>query len=170
MRRGHGSLQIFTFKEGVLSAVAHDLRIRLDAFDASLEGNAVKAEFELGALRVEEPMVDGTLRASDYDAGKRAEVEKAMHADVLRTHKHPKATFTGTATPEGDGFRVSGELDLAGKRAPLGFGVTLRDGAYTAAFELAPSRWSIAQYKALLGAIRLKDVVRVELVLTEGAP
>lgn len=169
MRRGQGTLHIFSFKEGVLSAVAHDLRMRLDGFRATLDGDRVQAEFEWKRLVVEGPVVDGALRANDYDAGKRAEVEKAMHADVLCTQKYPKGAFSGTASPEGDGFRVSGELELAGRKAPLAFDVKRRDGTYTADFELAPSRWGIAQYKALLGAIRLKDRVRVQLELSESA-
>jgi len=32
-------------------------------------------------------------------------------------------------------------------------------------FEIQPSQWGIAQYKALLGAIRLKDVVRIEVTV-----
>lgn len=169
MRRGQGSLHIFTFKDGVLSAVAHDLRIRLDAFTVTLDGDRLEAEFDWKGLVVEGPMVDGTLRASDYDAGKRADVEKAMHGEVLRTSKYPKALFQGTATPDGDGFRVNGDLDLAGKKAPLAFDVKRNEGVFTATFELTLSRWGIAQYKALLGAIRLKDVVRVEAVVKEAA-
>src|SRR5882724_5703092 len=41
MRRANGTIQIFTFKEGVLSAVAHDLRIRLESFAVTLDGTAV---------------------------------------------------------------------------------------------------------------------------------
>jgi polyisoprenoid-binding protein YceI len=92
-----------------------------------------------------------------------------MHADVLRTQRYPKGAFFGTASAEGDGFRVSGELELAGRRAPLAFDVKRRGDTYSAEFELAPSRWGIAQYKALLGAIRLKDRVRVQVELTESA-
>jgi hypothetical protein len=40
--------------------------------------------------------------------------------------------------------------------------------AYTATFELTPSQWGVAQYKALLGAIRLKDVVRIEFLLRDA--
>jgi hypothetical protein len=32
---------------------------------------------------------------------------------------------------------------------------------------MQPSKWGVGQYKALLGAIRVKDVVRIELSLQE---
>ena len=168
MRRAKGTLHVFTFKDGVLSAVAHDLRIRLEKFDITLEGSAVRAEFDLKSLFVDGPIENGVLRADQYDAGKRADVEKAMHNDVLRSSKYPTSTFTGTATPQGAGFQVSGELELCGKKAPLSFDVKNEADSYTAAFEFTPSQWGVAQYKALLGAIRLKDVVRIEFTLKDA--
>jgi polyisoprenoid-binding protein YceI len=168
MRRAKGTLHVFTFKEGVLSAVAHDLRLRLEKLDITLEGSAVRAELDLKSLFVDGPMENGVLRAEQYDAGKRADVEKAMHGDVLRTTKFPTSTFTGTATAQGAGFHVTGELELCGKKAPLAFDVKGEGDAYTATFELTPSQWGVAQYKALLGAIRLKDVVRIEFLLRDA--
>jgi polyisoprenoid-binding protein YceI len=167
MRRGHGTLHVFTFKEGVLSAMAHDLRIRLDAFEVTLDGPAVRAEFDLRALSVEGPVTSGTREVTAYDARQRTDVEKAMHGEVLLSAKHPRALFRGTATPDGSGLRVEGQLELAGRAAPIAFDVVSGAGGYGARFELQPSRWGIAPYKAMLGAIRVKDVVRVELSVTE---
>lgn len=154
-----------------MSAVAHDLRIQLRNFELTLDGTEVKGVFDLTSLFVEGPMQDGVLHAERYDAGKRADVAKAMHGEVLHTDKHPQAVFSGSATSSaggGDGYRVTGQLELAGKRGPLSFDVRNDRGAYRAEFELEPSRWGISQYKALLGAIKLKDVLRVELVLSEA--
>ena len=168
MRRAKGTIHAFTFKDGVLSAVAHDLRIRLEKFEITLDGNAVRGEFDLKSLFVDGPMEKGVLQADQYDAGKRADVEKAMHGDVLHTDKYPTAVFTGTASEQGAGYSVKGELELAGKKAPLAFDVQKEGGAFRTSFEIQPSQWGIAQYKALLGAIRLKDVVRIEAALSEA--
>ena len=168
MRRAKGQIQVFTFKDGVLARMAHDLRIRLERFEITLDGEAVTGEFDLKTLFVDGPMRDGALQADEYDAGKRAEVEKAMHGEVLHTDKHATARFSGKAAPQGDGFKVSGQLELAGKSAPLSFDVRSDGGQYRAEFEIQPTQWGIAQYKALLGAIRLKDVVRIELALSDA--
>jgi hypothetical protein len=168
MRRAKGTIFAFTFKDGVLSAVAHDLRIRLEKFEITLDGNAVRGEFDLKSLFVDGPMENGVLQPNQYDASKRADVEKAMHGDVLHTNKNPTALFTGTATPKGSGYSVAGELELAGKKAPLSFEVQGEGGTYRTSFEIQPSQWGIAQYKALLGAIKLKDVVRIEAALSEA--
>lgn len=167
MRRGRGILHVFTFKEGMLSAVAHDLRLRLDEFEVTLDGTTLRAELDLAALRVEGPVTPGTQEVAAYDARQRADVETAMRREVLQTRQHPRAVFEGSASPEGTGFRVEGQLELVGKLAPLVFTVATGEGGYAARFELQPSRWGIAPYKAMLGAIRVKDVVRVELSVTE---
>jgi polyisoprenoid-binding protein YceI len=146
MLRAKGTIHVFTFKEGVLSAVAHDLRIRVERFDVTLDGEQVRAEIDLKSLFVDGPMEGG----------------------VLHTDQHPNALFTGTATPTADGYDVAGKLQLAGNEQPLSFTVRNDAGTYRAQFEIQPSRWRISQYKALLGAIKLKDVVRVELALSEA--
>ncbi|MEO7033414.1 MAG: YceI family protein [Polyangiaceae bacterium] len=168
MRRAIGTIQIFTFKEGIMSAVAHDLRVRLQGFEITLDGSAVKADFDLKSLAVEGPMHHGVLQAEQYDAGKKADVAKAMHGEVLHTDKHPKAAYSGTAQPVADGYRVEGQLQLAGSTQALAFDVRKDGDTYRAEFELQPSRWGVSQYKAMLGAIKLKDMFKVELALTEA--
>ncbi len=171
MRQATGSIRVFTFKEGLMSAVAHDLRLRLRNFEITLDDTQVKAVFDLKSLLVEGPIENGVLQAERYTDGKRADVEKAMHDEVLHTSKHPQALFTGSATPSnagGAGYHVAGQLELAGQREPLSFEVRSEHGSYRAEFELQPSRWGISQYKALFGAIKLKDFLRVELALTEA--
>jgi hypothetical protein len=168
MRKAKGTIRVFTFKDGLLARAAHDLQIRLEQFDIGLEGEAVTAELQLKSLLVDGPVEGGVVRPEQYDAGKRADVEKAMHGEVLHTAKNPTARFTGKAVPAGDGFAVSGDLQLAGQTAPLSFDVKKDGASYRSQFEIQPSRWGIAQYKALLGAIRVKDVVRIELALTDA--
>jgi hypothetical protein len=173
MRRATGSIRVFTFKEGLMSAVAHDLRVQLQNFEITLDGTEVKGEFELTSLLVEGRMQNGVLCAEQYDAGKRADVARAMHGQVLHTDRHPTARFVGSATLSGEGgsgrgYHVAGELELAGISQPLSFEVRNDRGTYRGEFELKPSRWGISQYKALFGAIKLEDRLRVELALSEA--
>jgi hypothetical protein len=167
MRRARGSIQVFTFKDGLLSRAAHDLQLRLQGFDVTLDGERVEGMFDLRTLAVDGPVERGAVKPERFGAGERADIERNMRVDVLGTDRHPTARFSGRALPRGDGFQVSGDLELAGRRAPVAFDVRRQDGAYHAALDLQPSRWGIAPYKALLGAIRLKDAVRIELALSE---
>src|SRR5215813_1074868 len=119
MRRAKGQINVFTFKDGVLARMAHDLRIHLDRFDVTLDGEAVRGEFDLKTLVVDGPVQDGVVQLDEYDAAKKAEVHKAMHEEVLRSEQYPTASFVGQASPKGEGFHVSGDLALVGKTAPI---------------------------------------------------
>ena len=172
MRRAKGTISVFTFKEGILARAAHDLALHTQRFDIALDGEQVTATLPLAALVVIGPVEGGVIRAELYDAGRRAEVEQAMHSEVLHTARNPTARFDGRAVARGAGFVVTGRLSLAGQNAPLAFDViedSVGDGGhgYRARCERQPSRWGIAPYKATLVAIRLKDVIRIELALTE---
>jgi hypothetical protein len=169
MRKGSGRLDVFTYKEGLLASAAHDLHFVLDDLSATLEGEVVRAEIPLAGLRLIGPVEGGVTHPERYDPGKRAEVERTMNEQVLRTSKHPVARFAGRAVANGAGFGVDGTLELAGQQALLRFDlVTAGPGEYRGHFEIHPTRWGIAPYKALLGAIRLKDLIRIELALREA--
>jgi hypothetical protein len=168
MRRAKGTIHVFTFKEGLLSAAAHDLQINLEKFDITLDGDNVRGEFPLTSLSLIGPVEDGKVQPDKYDAGKRADVHKAMNDEVLHTDRNPTARFTGKATPKGEGYGVSGELELGGQKAPLAFDVAKQNGTYQGEVEIQPSRWGLEQYKAMLGAIRLKDQVKVRFALSDA--
>ena len=167
MRTARGTISVFTFKDGLLARAAHDLALRLDRFEIALDGENLTATLPLEALAVIGPVERGAIRADQFDAARRGEVERTMHAEVLHSDRHAAARFTGKAAATADGFAVAGALELAGRSAPLSFAVRRDGDVYRARFDLQPSRWGIAPYKAMLGAIKLKDNVRVELALEE---
>ena len=117
---------MFTFKEGLLSRAAHDLQFDLGRFQITLEGDELRAELALDSLRLVGPVEDGATRPERYDAARRADVERAMRQEVLHLDQHPTAHFTGRALAEGSGYRVEGQLQLAGRTAPLAFDVDRR--------------------------------------------
>lgn len=167
MRQARGSIEVFTFKHGLLARAAHDLALRFEEFEVALDGETVTAHFPLRALKVTGPVESGAIRADLYDPGQRRQIEQAMHDQVLLSARHPSARFTGRAIASAQGYEVAGQLELAGRSAPLTFSVRRDGDLHRASFEIQPSRWGIAPYKALFGAIKLKDLLRVELALGE---
>ncbi len=170
MRTAKGTISVFTFKDGILARAAHDLALRMERFEITLDGDHVTAVLPLDALEVIGPVEGGVVRTDRYDAAQRAEVEQTMHGEVLHSTRHPMARFGGRAVADGAGFHVDGQLELCGRTTTLSFDVRRDGDLYRARFEIAPSRWGISPYKALLGAIKLKDAVRIELALTENVP
>jgi hypothetical protein len=158
---------LFTFKEGLLARAAHDLRLHVERFSISREGDEIIARFEPASI-----VVDGVMhgeRLDPHGLGRRDQdkITQTIRDDILRTRQHPNIEFRGRL--ELPALRCVGELTLVGTRRPLTIVGTREPGRVRVSVSLRPSEWGIAPYKALAGAIRLQDRVRVELDLDAAA-
>ncbi|MFV8754133.1 YceI family protein [Nannocystaceae bacterium ST9] len=159
-------VDVFTFKEGLLSRVAHDLRLHVERVAIVREGARVRVELDPRSLVVDGAMSGGRCDASALGAGDRAKILATVRDTILRTSTHRTIEFRGELKAREDGgLRVEGELRLVGVARPLAFGARREGGRLRASVALRPSDFGIAPYKALAGAIRLQDRVIVELDL-----
>ena len=99
---------IYTYKEGVLSAIAHDLKIQVNRFDVELQANHTKVDGSsvvspsiiarfwpdtcevLGAVDAQGTLMPNVLKAKDLK-----QIKKNIQKDVLKTHKYPVIQFQG---------------------------------------------------------------------------
>lgn len=161
------SIRVFTFKEGLLSPLAHDLALRLGRFTLGVTGGVVNGRFELASLEVEGAVKRGRVAEGTLSANDRATIERTLR-EILHVAREPAATFTGSVAGHRAGStRVSGELTLAGRTQPLDAEIALGP-RLRAEVEFAPSSFGIPPYRALGGAIKLQDRVRVELDVDAG--
>ena len=159
------TIHIFTFKEGLLSRLAHDLRLRVERFEVRLEGGRLTARFDTRSIRVDGVMRHGALDASAPGESDRREIERTIAGRVLDVARHPSVVLTATLHVEGRGARVRGELELHGRREPIDALVRVDGDQLRAEVVLTPSRWGIAPYRAMGGTLRVQDRVRVEVAL-----
>ena len=152
-----GSVQVFTFKEGLLSRVAHDLRLTLGRFELTQEGDTIRGRFWPETLEVDGAMQGGRLDPSGLKPKDKREIHQNMTRKVLNTKRFPVVELEATR----DGDRLQGQLTLNGRRNPITCAVREVDGKITGRVTLVPTRWGIAPYKALMGAIKLQDRVEV---------
>lgn len=162
-------VRVFTFKEGLLSRVAHDLRLSTTALTIAQQGADISATVDPHSL-----IVDGVMHGSRLDprglGGRdRAKVLQTMRGEVLAVERHPPPRFEGTVEIVGAAIRARGRLRLAGVERPLTIDARRAGGRITASVSLRPSDHGIRPYKALAGAIRLQDRVRIELDLDADA-
>ncbi len=160
-----GTVEVLTFKEGVLSPLAHDLLVTVERFSIQLDDDHVAATFDAASLRVVGALRDGRLQPGELDASQRREIEGNIRRHVLDSEKHPHIDFTGTVTDHGSRREVAGELRLAGRVAPVRLDVHVTDGAARGEVTLTPSVWGIRPFRAMLGALRVADrvVIRFDL-------
>lgn len=158
---------LFTFKEGILSRVAHDLRLHAERFGITRDGDEIIARFEPASLVVDGVMHDDHLDPHGLGQRDRDKITQTIRDDILRTRLHPTIEFRGRL--ELPDLRCIGDLTILGRRRPLTI-LARREGARVrASLSLRPSEFGIAPYKALAGAIRLQDRVRVDLDLDAAA-
>ena len=154
----NGLIFAYTYKEGLLSSVAHDLELQLQDFSVQFNGGDVTAKFVMDSLMVVGAMQDGAPQPSALSKKDKAKIEDTMRKQVLQTRKFGQSELTGRVT---DGV-FKGTLKLVGRTAPVEGEVVSHNGVARGIVELRPTDWGIKPYTALFGALRLQDRVRVE--------
>ncbi len=157
--------RVFTFKEGVLSALAHDLELDIGRFTIEISDElAVDATFAAGSVTVLHAIKNG--RPVPMSDGDKRKIERNIVDDVLDTRRYPEIRFRAAkATPAGDGFVLAGELSLHGKTRPLEIKTQLANGRQVAEVTLQQPDFGIKPYSAMLGALKIRAAVKVRLAL-----
>jgi len=161
---------VFTQKEGLLSKIAHDLKIRVTKFTLAWDGDTLSARFDPRSLRVVDAMVKGRESPGALGAGDKKKIEKSIVSDVLHPRKHRSIEFRSSeVAPEGDGYRVKGELDLHGVTRSISAKVKLSGGHWSAQVTIDQPAYGIEPFSAMLGTLKVKPKVRVRISLPDGA-
>ncbi|MFT3774150.1 MAG: YceI family protein [Minicystis sp.] len=150
---------VLTFKEGLLSAVAHDLQIRVARFEIDIDdaSHAVRARFEAGSLEVVGAVHDGAVREGTLSDADRRKIEDNIANDVLHVRQHPEIRFSSNdVAPEGDGFRIRGELSLHGRTKEIAFSARREGDRLVAEVRIHQPDFGIKPYSAMLGTLKIK--------------
>lgn len=164
----HGRVLLRTHRAGLAAAVGHDLTLEVAWWTAEVNvdplgvPDAVTATLDLGSLAV----LSGTGTKPLTDSDRRDILRNARKA--LGTDRDPQVRFASTAiTPEPDGAlagTIDGTLTLAGADRPLRLTVTaLGGGRCRAVGRVIQTEHGIKPYSGLMGALKLKDAVDVEI-------
>jgi hypothetical protein len=150
-------IDIYTFKEGVLSRIAHDLKLNLGQFTVTHTDEEVTVVVDCTSLSVEGAVRNRRIQDNDLSTENKKDIERNIRDKVLKTTRYKSARFEGVLKDD----VLVGSLLLCGHTNEIRGRVTLHEERYRADIELKPSRWGIKPYKALMGAIRLQDRVLI---------
>ena len=156
-----GSVEVLTFKEGLLSRVAHDLCLRVGEVELLADDTSVEARFACSSLRVLHAVREGAPDTQALSEKDRAQVEENIRDKVLQSKKFPEAIFKGAVENQANEYRIAGQLSLHGQSHPVEVRANREGGRIRGQVEIQPSRWGIVPFKAMLGAIKLQDRVIV---------
>lgn len=158
---------VFTYKDGLLSKLAHDLKIRVSRFSVNATPNppAVSAEFDAQSLRVINAVKDGEEDPKALSDSDKEKIAGQIVDDVLHAKEHKTITFTSrevTKNNEG-GYNIRGELSLHGVKRPISASTHLIDGRQVVEVELNQTDFEITPFKAMMGTLKIKPELRVRL-------
>lgn len=158
----HAVIHVFTFREGLLARLAHDLRLRVAAFEITLQRGEVRGVFEAASLRV-----DGVAEGSRVDPERlspedKAKIEQTVRTELLHAASHPRIELRGVIREAGGSSVLEGTLRINGIEQPVELPLLAAEGGrISAEVTITPSRFGIKPYRAIGGAIRLQDRVLI---------
>ena len=163
---------VFTYKEGLLSALAHDLKIRVTKFriDVDERTRAIEARFDAASLRVVCAMSEGVESRGTLSVENKREIEGNIVRDVLAARTYPEVRFVSTAVQQkGERYAIKGTLTLHGTARPLTV-TARRDGdRYVAEARIQQPDFGIRPYSAMLGTLKVKPDVSVRVSVPASA-
>ncbi|MBF0216361.1 MAG: YceI family protein [Candidatus Omnitrophica bacterium] len=171
---------VLTFKDGLLSAVAHDLKIKVSKFEIatrlSVSGNdmsewdiSIKAVFDAASLKTVSAMKGGKEFNGALSASDRADIEKNIAVSVLKSDEFPKIRFSSSdVSGDLNTLRIKGKLTLCGVTRTIGFSAVRQKSNYVAEVDLDQRDFGIKPFSALMGTMKVKPVIKVRLSFPFG--
>ncbi len=149
---------VFTFKEGALSALAHDLKIKVTRCALVTTDDSVTATFEANSLRVVCPQKEGRDNPGVLPTMLYGEIEKNIVKDVLEAAKFPEVKFASTQVTASE---VVGQLTLHGVTRQIR---CARDGQ-SIQVRLDQRDFGIKPYSAMFGTLKVKPELNITVRL-----
>ena len=159
---------VFTFKEGLLAPMAHDLRVKVTRFSITVDdtSGAVSASFDTSSLRIDTPMKDGKENPSALSDSDKEKIAGQIREDVLHSGKHPEARFQSSSVQKraDGGFDLTGDLTLHGVTKSISAQTQLVSSKQQLDFTLNQPDFGITPYKAMMGTLKIQANVKIRIV------
>jgi hypothetical protein len=160
---------VYTYREGLLSRVGHDLKLRVSDFTITADGDRLTAVFDPGSIETVCAMRRGTEDPTALSERDRRQIEDNLHDQVLPARGGAIRFEAALVAPRGDRWSLPGQLTLNGVTRPLTPEIVRRGDRWTTRVRLTQSDYGIKPFRALLGTLRIQSHVDVELSLPVAA-
>ena len=155
--------QIFTFKEGLLSKVAHDLQLKVNRYEVAWADGTVTATFDPKSISVVHAMKRGRGNPRALSSGDKEKILENMYRDVFSTAQHPEIRFSSDSIREsGDRIEVNGMLELQGVRRTVRTTAAREGHEWVFTVPIYQPDFGIKPFSALMGAIKIKPSLTVK--------
>ncbi len=155
---------VIAWKEGLLSAVGHNVKVELRKFRIEFDGDRVTGTFDARSAASVCAVRDGRDDPNALSAKDRATIDGYLQNDILESRRHAEVRFTSTRVElSGGEGEIEGDLTLRGRTRSITLAVTSTGGATVARVRLHQPDFGIAPFRAMLGALRIQPTIDVEL-------
>lgn len=162
----NSTCRISTRREGMLSAVGHDLEIGVGTYLIEVEEAPlrVRAQFDARSLRVLGAVEHGRLRNDKLSQRDRDQIDRQIADSVLASHLFPHVEFVSTEVePNPEGHSIRGELRLRGASRPLRLAARRVPAGFELQATIHQPDFGIKPFRALGGTLRVHADVRVHI-------
>jgi len=151
----NGSLKVKTGREGAASKAGHDLTLGVNSWEATVEGGdspSIKLTADPSSIEV----IEGHGGAKPLGDKDKADIKKSIDGKVLGSNQ---ITFTSSEVTDS---QAKGDLSIAGNSSQVTVPISVSGDKISGSVTLSQSDYGIKQFKALMGALKVKDEVTVE--------
>lgn len=159
----NGKMVVKVYREGMAKKAGHDLIIDVTSWKATanIAENPAESTFtataDVGSMKVRE----GVGGVKPLSEGDKADIKKNITQKILTS---PEISFTSTSVqPNGDAATVTGDLRIMGKTNPATVKLEQQGGNVKGSLSVVQSKWGIKPFQAMMGALKVKDQVDIEL-------
>ena len=167
---------IYTYKDGFLARLAHDLKLRVEQFQIVIRKEVestppnrikmhVRAVFDATSIRSVTAMKNGAESPDTLKLWDHALIEQFMRLYVLKSGTFPEIVFSSTGFSRvANQLHVEGALTLRGVTRRLV--ITKKKGTrkvFSGGTSLYQPDFGITPFSTFMGAIKIKPEVRIEL-------
>ena len=162
-----GKMSVYTYKEGLLSKLAHDLlidvknfKVNLNVPEAGLTSGSLEVELQADSLKVDCAMKEGERQPDTLKEKDIADIEKDMAKKVLHPDKYPTVNFCSKEIKEKEvGYHVNGELSLHGVTKTIDFDIDTSGGNLKGRFSILQKDYGIKPFRAMMGTLKVKNEI-----------
>ncbi len=162
-----GKMSVYTYKEGLLSKLAHDLlidvpnfKVNLNVPEAGLTSGSLEVELQTDSLKVDCAMKEGERQPDTLKEKDIADIEKDMAKKVLHPDKYPTVNFCSKEIQEKEGgYHVNGELSLHGVTKPIDFDIDTNGDKIKGRFSILQKDYGVKPFKAMMCTLRIKNEI-----------
>jgi polyisoprenoid-binding protein YceI len=158
-----GSVQVKTGRQGMAAKVGHDLTLEAANWKATLTVDDDPSRSEVNATI--EPRSLAVTAATGGAKPMSEKDKKEIAKNIVGLLGNGSITFTSTSVDVRDSsVKAVGELSIAGQSRPVTMELTATpDGRLQGGMTLVQSQFGIKPFSAMLGALKVKDEVEINL-------